>query len=113
MTTIFIKPIPRHQTRGQMNRTEQAYDGYLAKLKLAGKIIEYRFEAVTLRLAQRTTYTPDFFVITENDFQFHEVKGFWRDDARVKFKVAAEQFPWFVFFEVTYKNKIWNIIKYN
>ena len=25
--------------------------------------------------------------------EFHEVKGFWRDDARVKIKVAAEHFP--------------------
>jgi hypothetical protein len=25
-----------------------------------------------------------------------EVKGFWRDDARVKIKVAREMFPWFV-----------------
>ncbi|MFX6258524.1 DUF1064 domain-containing protein, partial [Acinetobacter baumannii] len=23
----------------------------------------------------------------------HEVKGFWTDDARVKIKVAAEQYP--------------------
>lgn len=29
--------------------------------------------------------------------EFHETKGFWREDARVKIKVAAQQFPCFVF----------------
>jgi hypothetical protein len=29
--------------------------------------------------------------------EFHETKGFWRDDALVKIRAAAEQYPWFRF----------------
>lgn len=28
--------------------------------------------------------------------ELHEIKGHWEDDARVKIKVAAEMYPWFV-----------------
>jgi hypothetical protein len=36
-------------------------------------------------------------MLTDGSLECHEVKGFWQDDARVKVKVAAEQFPlWFV-----------------
>jgi hypothetical protein len=44
-------------------------------------------------------YTPDFMVIAEDDVvEFHEVKGgFWRDDAKVKIRVAAELYPMFRF----------------
>lgn len=77
-----------------MNKTEAAYAEELNVRLLAGEIAWYRFEAVKLRLAKKTFYTPDFMVIlADGEVQFHEVKGFWRDDARVKIKVAAEQFP--------------------
>lgn len=39
-----------------------------------------------------------FFVVTaEGKAEFHETKGFWREDARAKIKIAAQQFPCFVF----------------
>ena len=61
---------------------------------MAGKILWYSFEGITLRLADRTTYTPDFVVMLANgELEMHEVKGFWTDDAKVKVKVAAEKFP--------------------
>ncbi len=84
-----------------MNKTESSYAGYLRLRKLAGEIVEYRFEALKLRLASATFYTPDFLVITPDRVELHEVKGFWEDDARVKWKTAAEQFPWFIFVAVT------------
>jgi len=79
-----------------MNKTEKAYAQDLELRRLAHEIESWRFERVTLRLGKdgRTTYTPDFLVIGVGGEQtFHEVKGFWRDDARVKIKVAAHQFP--------------------
>lgn len=84
-----------------MNKTEQAYAAHLQKLKLAGEIFYYKFEPLKLRLAKNTYYTPDFMIIDNNRvIKFHEVKGFWRDDARVKIKVAAQAFPFFVFIAV-------------
>ena len=58
----------------------------------------YRYEGITLKLAMDTRFTPDFIVMDKDGFlEVHEVKGFMRDDAHVKLKVAAEQFP-FKFF---------------
>ena len=66
----------------------------------------YRFEAMKLRLADNTFYTPDFAVMTmDMHIEFHEVKGFWRDDAKVKIKVAAAQFPMFLFCAITKQAK--------
>ena len=79
---------------GEMNKTEAAYAAYLDGLKKDCLIADYRFEAVKLRLADKTFYTPDFMVLMPDfSFEMHEVKGFWEDDARVKIKVAAAQFP--------------------
>lgn len=79
---------------GQMNKTEAAYDAHLAVLERAGEIKWRRFEGVKLRLADSTFYTPDFAVMSADGvIEMHEVKGFWTDDARVKIKVAADQYP--------------------
>lgn len=83
-----------------MNKTEEAYAKRLSLLQTAGEIVRYRFEALKLRLADKTFYTPDFLVVTADEIQLHEVKGFWQDDARVKIKVAAEQYPEFAFIAV-------------
>jgi hypothetical protein len=82
-----------------MNTTEARYANHLEKLRLAGVILDWDFEAFKLRLAHGTFYTPDFLVIRSDPpiRQFHEVKGFLRDDAAVKVKVAAQLYPRFHF----------------
>ena len=75
-----------HNGVHRMNKTEAAYAAYLSLLGLP-----WQFEAIKLCLAPRTWYTPDFYLPTLAEFR--EVKGFWREDARVKFKAAAEKFP--------------------
>lgn len=73
---------------------------------MSDEIKDYRFEAVTLRLAERTTYTPDFMVIYSQGLpEFIEIKGFSRDDARAKFKVTSSLFPWFVFTWIQLRKK--------
>lgn len=79
---------------GKMNKTEEAYDKHLWSLRYAGEILWHKFEAIKLRLADNTFYTVDFAVMAADGvLEMHEVKGFWEDDARVKIKVAASQFP--------------------
>ncbi len=79
---------------GTMNKTEAAYAQYLECRKAVGEVAWYRFEGLKLRLADNTFYTPDFAVmLTDGALECHEVKGFWQDDARVKIKVAADQYP--------------------
>lgn len=90
---------------GERNKTEAAYEHVLEAEKIAGDVLWYRFEGVKLRLADNTFLTIDFAVM-QNDgtLEMHEVKGFWEDDARVKIKVAADQYP-FRFLAVTAKAK--------
>jgi hypothetical protein len=90
---------------GQMNKTEAAYASRLEILKAAGQVLWYRFEGMKFRLADSTFYTPDFAVMLPTGMiQLHEIKGFWTDDARVKIKVAADQYP-FEFLAVKAKTK--------
>lgn len=92
---------------GSMNKTEVAYAQALRFRQLAGEIVSYRFEALKLKLAANTFYTPDFVVTFPDRIECHEVKGFWRDDARVKIKVAAQMFPEFVFVAVRSEKGKW------
>jgi len=76
-----------------MTDAEQAYAAVLDGLKSAGQILNYWYEPMKLRLAQKTFYTPDFLVMASDyTLELHEVKGFWQDAAKIKIKVAAEQF---------------------
>lgn len=67
-------------------------------MKQSGDILDYSFEKVKLKIGGDICwYTPDFMVInSENEIEFHEVKGHKRvfmDDAKVKIKAAAMNFP--------------------
>lgn len=102
-----VKPIQILNTDGR-NQTETRYELQVLKPRLlAGEIQDYRFDGMKLRLAKTTFYTPDYVVITQQHVEFHEVKGYWQDDARVKIKVAAAQYPWFKFIAVSYKKNRW------
>ena len=92
-----------------MNKTEEAYAQMLELRKRAGEILDYRYEAVKLRLAAKTFLTMDFLVVIPDAIELHEVKGHWEDDARVKIKVAAEQYPWFRFVAVSRIGKAWGV----
>jgi hypothetical protein len=90
---------------GEMNKTEAAYAQHLRDRQITGEIAWYKFEAIKLRLADNTFYSPDFLVLRADGFiEAHEVKGFWEDDARVKIKVAASIYP-FQFIAVTARAK--------
>lgn len=91
-----------------MNRTEAQYAQRLEERLQNGGIAWFKFEAVKLRLADKTFYTPDFAVmLADGTLEMHEVKGFWEDDARVKVKVAASLYP-FRFIAVTHKRGAWS-----
>lgn len=81
--------------RERMNGLERKFAGYLDMLVSNGNIVRWDYEAEKLRLADNTFYSPDFRVV-ENDGKiiFYETKGFWRDDARVKIKIAASLHPY-------------------
>ena len=100
MSTPALDIRPARRPGDRMNRTEAAWARQLDAQKLT-----YTFEATKFRLANNTWYTPDFVVFCPNGdgtytIEVHEVKGFWRDDARVKWKTVAEQWPQFRFVAV-------------
>ena len=89
-----------------MNRLESAYAAELECRKLSGEIEHYAFECVKLRLADMTYLMPDFIVLMKNGLiEIHDVKGsFFPEHNRVKWKVAVDQYPWFIWVLVRRKN---------
>jgi hypothetical protein len=86
-----------------MNKLERAF---WERAREAFRDDVYR-EPFKLRLAGRTWYTIDFLIIDEGSPDCYEVKGFMRDDAAVKLKVAAEMYPCFSYLLVTREKRIW------
>jgi hypothetical protein len=92
---------------GTMNKSEKAYAERLAYLATLRQVLWWKFEGLKLRLGDNTFYTPDFVVMPADcRIECHEVKGFWRDDARAKIKIAASIYP-FRFIAVTKKRDGW------
>lgn len=100
---LVLKPtaqfIQATTDESKLNKTERAY---LQQLRAEGHAW-IGVQNITLKLADDTRYTPDFWLIdSEGLLCAREVKGFFRDDAKVKVKVAARQFP-FARFSVVYR----------
>ena len=103
-------PVTTKQPKPTMNKLEARYAQYLEALKFGGEIRDFRFEPFRLKLADRCTYCPDFFVVTKDGgFEVHECKGFMRDDAAVKLKVASENFPWWQFKLIKWVKGQWEV----
>lgn len=99
-----VPPAVSKATDDGMNKTERSF--WMRAREAYGDDV-YR-EPFKLRLAGRTWYTIDFLISTEGcRYDCYEIKGFMRDDAAVKLKVAAEQYPCFSFTLVTREKQIW------
>ena len=111
-----VKPGPARRAKhevGKMNGLESRYRReVLGPRELSGEIIAVEFEGMKLRLADKTFYSPDFLVVTPDCIEVHEVKGHWEDDARVKWKAAAEKFWAFKFFAATRVKGEWQVEEY-
>jgi hypothetical protein len=91
--------------RGEMNATEARFAAELRTMQTVGEIEWYGYECITFRLADRTTYTPDFLMLyATGELWAIDVKGttktkggkhkaFTEEDAKIKIKLAAELFP--------------------
>ncbi len=87
---------PQKEPGDGMNKTERAFAEMLNEVRQWG--FQWWREPFKIRLAGRTWYTPDFLVAPTSvspRLVAIEVKGFMRDDAAVKLKVAAETYPCF------------------
>jgi hypothetical protein len=84
--------------KGTMNKTEAAWAEHLEVLKRVGEIQWYRWNPGSLKLTVNggpsVRFEPDFFVLAKDSvLEVHEVKGFMTDDANVKNKLVADQYP--------------------
>ncbi len=92
------RPTLRQQSGDALNGLERAFLAHLAVRKL-GEVLT---QAITLKIANGVRYTPDFVEVRySTGLIAYEVKGFMRDDAAVKIKVAASLYPWISFFLAT------------
>ena len=94
---VKAKALPPAKPRG-MNKLEQRMHERLSAMLASGAIAWFGYECLTFKLAGDCRFTPDFIVINlDGSIEAIETKGFFRDDAKVKTKVAARQFPWLTF----------------
>ena len=97
---FLIKPTTDEE---KLNKTERAW---LNELRTRG-IAEIGIQNVTLKLGADLRYTPDFNAVVNGRWIYWEVKGFMRDDARVKLLAAARQFRHLDFVLVTRERGQW------
>jgi hypothetical protein len=90
-----------------MNQTEKRYSELLDR---RSDVSCWFFEEVTFKLGPDCRFCPDFLVLLEDgSFEAHEVKGtYCRDDALVKFRVAAGRYP-LVFRLAVWDKNTWKI----
>ena len=91
--------------KGEMNKTEAAFEIELRFLRGCGVVVWWEFESITLRLADGTTWTADFPTLyADGTLKLIDVKGakkttagnyrpFIEQHTHVKLKCCAERFP--------------------
>lgn len=101
---IVLKP---STDEAKLNKTERAF---LQWLRALGEYRNIDCQAVTLKLGDDCRYTPDLTAIhcATGARAAFEVKGFMRDDALVKLKVAARKFRWLFHFLLVRREKSGN-----
>lgn len=107
-----MRAAPSRPTPGRMNKTEARFAALLDGWKLAGDILDYKFESVTLRLAPRTHYRTDFAVwLKDGRTRVYEVKGgYIRDDSWQKLKTVAVLYPHWEFVRAQWKDGVWTYV---
>jgi len=80
-----------------MNKTEAEFSGWLEMQKFSGKIQDWKFHPMNIRLAKDTFYEVDFLVMeSDNTMSIYEVKGgYTSDKGQLKIKLCAEVLPYF------------------
>lgn len=83
----------RQSSKPLLNKLETAFRDKLKRDNPDHWLAE---QAITFRLANGVRYTPDFITFSglRGYINAYEVKGYMRDDAGVKLKLAAKLFPW-------------------
>lgn len=90
----------------KLNKTERAYLEYLQ----AQGFVYLGIQNITLKLADDCRLTPDLnYIGKTGQFVFVDVKGFQREDALIKMKIAARLFTWAQFLIVKKDGAGWDV----
>jgi len=101
---VAIKAKPSAD-ESKLNKLESAW---LAVLRADITLAWVGVHALTFKIGDDCRYTPDFIALNlDGELIAYETKGFMRDDARVKLKVAARMFPFVGFVLVERKAGAW------
>jgi len=101
---VAIKAKPSAD-ESKLNKLELAW---LAVLRADITLAWVGVHALTFKIGDDCRYTPDFIALNlDGELIAYETKGFMRDDARVKLKVAARMFPFVGFVLVERKAGAW------
>ena len=91
---LDVPGVTEKPTPGPMNAWEKEHARDLFDRLMAEEISGYMFERFRFELGHNCRYIPDFVVMfNDGTFGADEVKGFFRDDAKVKLTVAARMYP--------------------
>jgi len=96
---------PYHPYR---NKWEHDYAKRLDYERAIGLITEWSYESERLTIGEGATFLPDFPVtLADGTREMREVKGYRREAAMVRIRVAAKQYPHLRFVLVTRVNGEW------
>lgn len=86
---------PRNKARKGMNKWEAQFSQTLEHRKTVGELVWWAFEPFRIRLAEDCWYRPDFVTVdAQGKTEIWEVKGFMREAARLRLRIAAEKLPY-------------------
>lgn len=95
----------KSKSEEKLNKLEYSY---LQWLRQANYVSWIGIQNITLKLADDTRYSCDFWTMKGDVLQAREVKGPWfPEDGKIKLKVAAHQFPMFEFWLVRKVDGMW------
>lgn len=93
---------------GYASKLEARYAQHLELLLRAGELSWWAYEPLSLQIAKGARYRPDFIVIEASGaISARETKGFMREAAQVRLRVAARAFPWLRFVLVRSEGGAW------
>lgn len=102
------KKYPDHHERTKSkNGLEATFAALLEARKQAGELAWYAYEPFRIRLADGCFYRPDFVTVDmEGRTEVYEVKGFMREAARLRLKIATEKLPYPFYIVLKHKGEL-------
>lgn len=105
------------------SKLEAEWAARLQTLHAEGTVEWWRYKPMRLRIGvsggggtkRRVTsfYTADFGAVSGDEFILYEVKGHWREAARVRIRAAADMYPMFRFVAVSREKGRWQMEEFS